>query len=161
MVAINCGFPMVQDSPESVAWMRSYKQNKFSEPVLFCENKRPSAHSATKHVPCLISKGASIWISSYQFYFWSHFCCISWPPMLSPSVPGCRTCSYMCIKYVNQIWKDSIHCPLFCTFICIYLYLKKRQKRIVHGILSCIAFYKCYQYSYTQSACSTTLHPVI
>ena len=119
MVAINCGFPMVQESPKSVAWMRSYKQNKFSEPVLFCENKRPSAYSATKRAPCLIRKGASIWISSHQFRFWDHFSCIPWPPMLSPSLPCCGTCRYICIKYVNQIWKEATHCTLFCTFICI------------------------------------------
>ena len=96
MIAIHCGFPMIQELPQLVIWIRSYKQNKFSEPVLFCENKRPSAHSATKRAPCLIRKGASIWISSYQFRFWGHFCYIPWPPMPSPSVLYWSTCRYIC-----------------------------------------------------------------
>ena len=126
MVAINRGFSMVQESPKSVAWMRSYKRNKFSELILFCKNKHPSAHSATKRAPYLIWKGASIWISSHQFRFWSHFCCIPWPPMLSSSVLYSSTYRYICIQYVNQIWKESTQCTLFCIFICIYLHLEKR-----------------------------------
>ena len=120
MIAIHRGFPMIQELPQLVIWIRSYKQNKFSEPVLFCENKRPSAHSATKRAPCLIRKGASIWISSHQFRFWGHFSCIPWPPMLSPSALYCSTCRYICRQYVNQIWKESTHCSLSWRFVCIY-----------------------------------------